>query len=84
MADATKEGRKITVDVTKCQCCLICVMRCGLRFEECTSPRAAKIRVNPFYDCRPEISFAEDCDACGICVRHCPSGALVFEENATA
>ncbi len=81
MPETDKEHKKIVVDETKCQCCWICSMRCGLRFAKYVDPQAARIRVNPCYDRWPEISFAEDCDQCGICVRHCPSGALVFEED---
>lgn len=83
MPKANKEQQKIVVDTSKCYCCWICVMRCGLRFDKCVNPDAAKIRVNPHYDRWPEISFTEDCDSCGICVRHCPSKALSFEENVT-
>ena len=79
MSNSNEEARKILVDATKCFCCWLCVMRCGLRFDKSMNPEAAKVMVKPNYDSRPEISFAEDCDSCGICARHCPSGALAFE-----
>ena len=32
----------------------------------------------------PEISFTDDCDGCGICVRACTYGALTREKRAEA
>jgi len=84
MLDTNRKERKIVVDATKCQCCWICVMRCGLRFDKTINPRAAKIRVSPYYGCWPDIQLTEECDACGICVRHCPTGALAFETKSAA
>ena len=84
MPDANKEGRKIVVDASRCQCCWICVMRCGLRFDKSINPKSAKIIVKPYYGFWPEISFTEDCDECGICVRHCPTRAIDFEKNTVA
>lgn len=79
-----KERPPIIVDAEKCQGCLICIMRCGLRFDKLFNPEASKITVTPYLDRAPEISFKEHCDRCGICVRHCPSGALSSENRDMA
>ena len=76
MGKGDERKRELVVDATKCQCCLVCVMRCGLRFAKAVNPSAAKVTVKPFYGMWPEISFSDGCDQCGICARYCPSGAI--------
>ena len=78
MAVQEEKEKVIVTDESKCQCCWICVMRCGLRFDKFFTPRASKIKVEPNYRIWPEITFKDDCDQCGICVRHCPTGAITF------
>lgn len=76
MTASKKVPPPINVAAEKCQGCLICIMRCGLRFEKMFSPRASMIKVIPRSDGSHEICFTDGCDQCGICARHCPSGAL--------
>ncbi len=81
MTISRKKRPAIAVEAEKCQGCLICIMRCGLRFDQSFNPRVARIRVMPYFDRAPEISFKEDCDRCGLCVMHCPTGALLYGED---
>ncbi len=84
MSVSESKGPPIIVDSEKCQGCLICIMRCGFRFDKSFNPQASKITVIPYLNRAPEISFAEECDRCGICVTHCPSGALSSENEKVA
>ena len=81
MTVSKKKRPAIIVEAAKCQGCLICIMRCGLRFDRSFNPQAARINVIPYFNRSPEISFKERCDRCGICVRYCPTGALSYGEK---
>ena len=77
-----KKGQPISVDASKCAGCLICELRCSLRFEKAFNPARAAIivrrkvqSVNEY-----EISFSDRCDNCGICARYCSYGALSQEQ----
>lgn len=76
----TKMGKKfvIRVDPAKCTGCLICELRCSLRFEKAFSPAKAAIMIRRLVSAENEyeISFTEKCDNCGICARYCSYGAL--------
>ena len=70
-------------DPARCTGCLICELRCSLRFEKAFNPSKARIRVRRLVAAENEyeISFSEDCDNCGLCVRYCPYGALSQEKR---
>lgn len=78
----------IEVDLAKCVGCLRCALMCSFKFEEAFNPSNAKIKiVPPDRSSEPgesEISFADDCDGCGICVRACAYGALTREKRPEA
>lgn len=82
MSASKKDLPPINLEAERCQGCLICMMRCGFRFEKLFSPRASKIKVVPCLDGSHEIYFTDGCDRCGICARHCPSGALSVEKQS--
>ena len=73
-----RKGAPIAVDAAKCTGCLICELRCSLRFEKAFNPSRAKIMIRKLVEGENEysIAFAEDCDNCGICARFCFYGAL--------
>jgi ferredoxin len=80
---ATRKGPPIAVDAASCTGCLICELRCSLRFEKAFNPSKSQIRIRRLVrgDCEYDISFTDRCDNCGICVRYCPYGALIQEEK---
>ena len=73
-----KKGPAIRVDATRCVGCLVCELRCSLRFEKAFNPAKAAIRIRRLVqlDNEYKISFTERCDNCGICARYCSYGAL--------
>ena len=73
-------------DASKCTGCLICELRCSLRFEKAFNPARAAIVIRRQTDCVNEytVSFTDQCDSCGICARYCPYGALTQEKKARA
>jgi len=77
-------------DDEKCNGCLICQLRCSFRFEGAFSLAKSAIKINRFAKGGTDysISFHSSCDACGICAKYCPYGALTWireekEEGAT-
>jgi ferredoxin len=72
---------EIVAEPAKCVGCLICSLRCSLRFEKAFNPMKAAIRVITYFDRDNEISFSDHCDSCGICARYCPYGALTLKER---
>ena len=78
-----KKGRPIEIFADRCAGCLICELRCSLRFEKAFNPSKARIRVLRLVGADREYSvdFEDDCDRCGICARHCPYEALFQEQK---
>ncbi len=80
---ANRKGPPIQVIGARCTGCLICELRCSLRFEKAFNPSAAAIAIRR--TARPaaeySIAFTERCDNCGICARYCVYGALVQQHK---
>ena len=76
-----KQGRPIRVFPDKCTGCLICELRCALRFERSILLSASAIKVRRTGDDTYNITFTGNCDRCGICANNCMYGALVPEEG---
>ncbi len=74
-----RKGPPIKVDAAKCTGCLICELRCSLRFEKAFNPSKAAIAIRRLVggENEYEISFTDKCDSCGICATYCPYGALI-------
>lgn len=77
--DQKKKGQPIEIFSERCAGCLICELRCSLRFEKAFNPSKARIRVRRLVgaDTEYSVAFEADCDNCGICARHCPYEALI-------
>jgi ferredoxin len=84
--EARRRGRPIQFFTQRCAGCLMCALRCSLRFEEAFNPSKARIRVLRLVDADTEyaVAFDTDCDNCGICARHCPYEALIQEQGKGA
>ncbi len=76
-----RKGRPIGIHTDRCTGCLICELRCSLRFEKAFNPSKARITIRRLVGADTEyaVSFEDGCDNCGICARHCPYEALVQE-----
>ena len=82
-AKTKRVGPPIEVHEEKCTGCLICELRCSLRLEKAFNPAKARITIRRLVGADNEyaIAFTEDCDNCGICVRHCPYETLHQEKR---
>lgn len=71
--------RQIKVLAERCTGCLICELRCALRFEGSFLLSASAIQVRRTGDRIYKITITDRCDNCGICARYCMYSALVVE-----
>ncbi len=80
---ARRKGPPIRADASKCTGCLICELRCSLRFEKAFNPAKAAVTIRRLVSAEDEyeISFNDRCDNCGICVQFCVYGALTQEKK---
>ncbi len=78
-----RQGPPITVDDSRCSGCLICELRCSLRFEKSFRPARAAIVIRRQVGSASEfrVSFTENCDNCGICARYCSYRALIQDDK---
>jgi len=84
MEKEEETGQPIEIFSERCAGCLICELRCSLKFEKAFNPAKARIRVLRLVGADTEyaVSFNDDCDNCGTCARHCPYEALIQEKKA--
>lgn len=75
---SNRKGPPLLTYPEKCTGCLICELRCALRFAKAfdLSRSAIHIRRRVQGDYEFSIAFTELCDNCGICARFCPYQAL--------
>ena len=74
-----KGKRFIEADPSKCAGCITCMLRCSFRIDSKFNLSRSRIRVERQSGRSDEfaVSFTTDCDACLICARYCPYGALI-------
>ena len=72
----------ITVDASQCAGCMTCVLRCSFRVDGTFDFPTSRVQINRLINQANEfeITFTDACDACGICVRYCPYGALTRQK----
>ncbi len=78
-----RKGPPILTFAENCTGCLICEIRCSLRFldEFNTSGAAIQVIRWPGKDRTFDVKFTEICDNCGLCARFCPYEALVWTKG---
>ena len=77
------DNRTITAEPSKCAGCITCMLRCSFRIDSKFNLSRSRIRVERQSGRSDEfmVSFTADCDACLICARYCPYGALTATKN---
>ncbi len=72
----------ILVHSETCVGCLLCQLRCSMRFTGGFNPSQSAILINMSNDMiGADITFTDKCDLCGICARNCPYGALEIQRK---
>lgn len=76
--DANKKKRlkEIRVYPEKCSGCISCQLACSFAYHKAFNPLKAYIVINWTGDLEREISFTDECNNCGLCVKYCNYGAL--------
>jgi Fe-S-cluster-containing dehydrogenase component len=79
LTKVTRDGRSIIAEPSKCAGCITCVLRCSFIIDNKFNLSRSRIQVDRQVarDNEFEISFTAACDACLICARYCPYGALI-------
>jgi Fe-S-cluster-containing dehydrogenase component len=82
----TKDNRSITADSAKCAGCITCMLRCSFRSNNKFNLAKSRILVDRLVGRENEfdISFTTECDACLICAKYCPYGALTVIKTGGA
>ena len=75
----SSDNREIVADATQCSGCLTCMLRCSFHKGGEFNLSRSKIKVRKLVGAENEfeITFTQDCDACGVCAVYCPYGALI-------
>jgi ferredoxin len=74
-----KKVVEIVIEPKKCAGCLMCALRCSLRYTGAFNPLKARIKINKTNG--NEIHFTEECTKCGLCAQYCIYGALTAKEG---
>ena len=85
LTKVTRDRRSIVAEASKCAGCITCMLRCSFRIDSKFNLSRSRIRVERQSGRADEfaISFSGDCDACLICARYCPYGALTAVKEET-
>jgi ferredoxin len=76
MQTEKKRIREIRAYPEKCSGCMACQLACSLAYTKSFNPLKSRIIINGIGDIERQISFTEECNNCGICVKYCNYGAL--------
>jgi ferredoxin len=60
----------------KCSGCMACQLACSFAYDKSFNPFKSRIIINWIGDIERQISFTEECNNCGLCVKYCHYGAL--------
>lgn len=75
-----KSKWKVVADPSKCCVCMMCQLVCSLNKENMFNPSKARINISraikPDGSLDVGVSFKDECDSCGVCVKYCVYGAL--------
>ena len=69
------QGKHIVLDPAICTGCSICELACSFAKFRVFNPRRSMIRVSYDYEVG-RVEAVTVCSQCGVCVDHCPTGAL--------
>ncbi len=70
---------QVQVHAENCVGCLVCQVRCSLRFTRSFNPLESRLVVQRVDGQRIfDVSLTPECDHCGLCARDCVYGALVL------
>ena len=75
--------RQYTIDTIpeKCTGCRRCQLICSFSHDGEFNLGKARIVIDDKDEGVDEITFTEDCDRCGVCIRYCVYGALRFRQE---
>ncbi len=79
----SRGNRSIAADSSKCAGCISCMLRCSFRLDRKFNLSRSRIVISRPVDAEDEfaIAFTPECDACLICARYCPYGALTAHKQ---
>ena len=64
----------------ECRLCYMCQLVCSLQKNNTFNPSKAYVKlssvIRPGGELDIDVSFTDQCDNCGLCVKYCLSGAL--------
>lgn len=64
-----------------CSGCRICLLACSSAWSHSYNPAQSRILIDDVDATKPvSITFTDECNDCGICVRYCFYGALKLRE----
>ena len=72
---------KIQTIPEMCSGCRMCQLACTMAWTRSYNPAQSRILIDDVDATKPvNITFTDECDDCGICVRYCFYGALKMRE----
>ena len=79
----TFRGKTIMANSANCAGCYLCQLYCSFKVSKAFNPSRAHIKILRLVNQSTEYlaSFSNKCDACGVCAKYCPYGALVYQKS---